>query len=257
MNRQQRRLLLADRVAEGGELGFADAAAMFGVSEMTIRRDVEALEAQGRVRRVPGGMMSIRGGNGYEPPFSSRVMTQAREKADIARAVADLLVPGSRVMIDTGSTGLAVAKAVRGRGLGLTVLTPNLLVAMQLVDEPDTSVFLTGGELRQGEMSLIGPATVQSLTAYNLDTYVMSVAGVDAERGISDYNVSEAATKRAAVAASDRVIVCVDASKLDKVFLTNVAAFAEVDVLVTDGEAGNRSVLAARDAGVEVVLVAH
>lgn len=224
---------------------------------MTIRRDVEALEEQGVMRRVPGGVIATRGGAGYEPPFASRVMSQAREKEHVAGATVDLLVPGSRVMIDTGSTGLAVAKAVRGRGLGLTVLTPNLLVAMQLVDEPDTSVFLTGGELRQGEMSLIGPDTVQSLSSYNIDTYVMSVAGVDAERGISDYNRSEAATKRAAVAASDRVIVCVDASKLDQVFLTNVAALSEIDILVTDGDPENRSIRAAVEAGVAVVHVPH
>ena len=248
---------LAARVTEDGELGFTDAATLFGVSEMTIRRDVEALEEQGVVRRVPGGVIATNGAAGYEPPFASRVMSQAREKEHVAGATADLLVPGSRVMIDTGSTGLAVAKALRGRGLGLTVLTPNLLVAMQLVDEPDTSVFLTGGELRQGEMSLIGPDTVHSLSSYNIDTYVMSVAGVDAERGISDYNRSEAATKRAAVEASDRVIVCVDASKLDQVFLTNVAALSEIDILVTDGDPENRSIRAAVEAGVTVVHVPH
>lgn len=106
-------------------------------------------------------------------------------------------------------------------------------------------------------MSLIGPDTVHSLSSYNIDTYVMSVAGVDAERGISDYNRSEAATKRAAVEASDRVIVCVDASKLDQVFLTNVAALSEIDILVTDGDPENRSIRAAVEAGVTVVHVPH
>lgn len=254
MNSKQRRRLLIERVTDAGELGFAAAAGLFGVSEMTIRRDVEALEEQGLVRRVPGGVIGARGQGSYEPPFASRLLSQTREKEHVARAVADLLLPGAHVMLDSGSTAFAVAKAIRGRGLGLTVVTPALLVAMELVDEPDTTVFVTGGELRPGELSLIGPETVQALGSYNIDTFVMGVGGVDAERGVSDYNRAEAATKRAGAAASTRIIVCVDASKLDQVYLSNVAALSEIDVLVTDGDPANRTIVAAREAGVQVVL---
>lgn len=256
MKSQQRRRLLAERVAERGEVSFAEAAESFGVSEMTIRRDVESLEDEGLVRRVPGGVIPAQGPVG-EPPLASRVLSQVHEKEHIARAAAGLLTPGSRVMLDSGSTALAVAKAIRGRGLGLTVITPAVFVAMELVDEPNTTVFLTGGELRPGELSLVGPETVQSLAAYNIDTYVMGVAGIDAERGVSDYNRNEAATKRAAVAASDRILLCIDASKLDRVHLTNVAALTEIDVIVTDGDPANRTILAAQQAGVKVVIVEH
>lgn len=252
MNTAQRRQLLSDRVAEVGEVGFAHAAELYGVSEMTIRRDVEALESQGLVRRVPGGVIST---GSYEPTIASRVLTQSREKEGIARAAADLLVPGECVLIDSGSTALAVAKAIRGRRLGLTVVTPNLLAGLELVDEEGTSVILPGGELRPGEMSLIGPETIQAYGTYNIDTYLMGVGGVDAERGISDYNRSEAAKKRAGVTASHRVIVCVDASKLDRFFLSSVATLKDVDVLVTDGAPDNRTIEAARRAGVQVVLV--
>ena len=221
---------------------------------MTVRRDVEALAEQGLVRRVPGGVIATTAQGAYEPPFASRLLTQTREKEHVARAAADLLAPGEHVMLDSGSTAFAVAKAVRGRGLGLTVVTPALLVAMELVDEPDTTVFVTGGELRPGELSLIGPETVQALGSYNIDTFIMGVGGVDAERGISDYNRGEAATKRAGVAASKRIVVCVDASKLGEVFLSNVAALADIDVLVTDGDPANHTTAAARKAGVTVVL---
>lgn len=244
---------MANRVAEHAELTFAEAAELFSVSEMTIRRDVEALEAQGLVRRVPGGLISTRS---LEPPIASRLMTQVAEKEHIAAAVVGLLGVGSRVMIDSGSTALAVAKAIRGRGLGLTVLTPSLLAAMELVDEEGATVIVTGGELRPGELSLIGPETVDTVSSYNIDTYVMGVAGVD-PRGISDYNRSEAATKRAGVASCQRVIVCVDASKLDQSYLSNVAAMSDVQVLVTDGDPGNPTVQAAREAGVRVITVSQ
>jgi DeoR/GlpR family transcriptional regulator of sugar metabolism len=252
VNRAQRRQLLSDRVAELGEIGFAQAAQLYGVSEMTIRRDVEALEEQGLVRRVPGGVIST---GESEPAIASRVLSQAREKEGIAQAVADLLVPGECILLDSGSTALAVAKAIRGRELGLTVVTPNLLAALELVGEPGTAVILPGGELRPGEMSLVGLETVQAYGTYNIDTYLMGVGGVDAERGISDYNRSEAAKKRAGVSASRRVIVCVDASKLDRFYLSSVAAIEDVDVLVTDGAPDNETIKAAQRAGVQVVLV--
>lgn len=245
--------MLVDFLATAGELGFTEAAQRFGVSEMTIRRDVEALEEQHLVRRVPGGVIATQG-YGYEPPFASRVQSRSHEKEHIARTAAELLAPGERVLIDVGSTALAVAKAIRGRGLGLTVLTPGLLVAMELVEEPDTVVFMTGGELRRGDMSLVGAEAVASLASYNVDTFIMGVSGVDAERGVSDVNPSEAAKKRVGVASSNRVILCVDSSKLNSIFFAHVADLAEIDVLVTDGDPGDRTIEAARRAGVEVLL---
>jgi DeoR/GlpR family transcriptional regulator of sugar metabolism len=250
----KRRALIEQRVVADGEIDFASLADEFKVSEMTIRRDVNVLEEQGVVRRVTGGAISLVG-KASEPAFETRAAQAATEKAHMAGAVVELLQPHETVILDSGSTVLAVARAIRGRGLGLTVVTPSLLVAAELADDEGTTVLLAGGQVRPGELSLIGSETEATFSLYNCDAYVMGIAGVDARRGITEYHREEANVKKAAIAASDRVIVVADMSKLGRVQLMNVASFEQVDYLVTDGPAEDPAVRAAGEKGVEVVHV--
>ena len=256
MDAKSRRDRIAQRVRTDREVGFAELAAEFDVSEMTIRRDVEALETLGVVRRVVGGAIALKGKD-TEPSFATRVADAAEEKRHIADVVADLIVPSETLILDSGSTALAVAQSLRGRRLALTVVTPSLLVALALIDEADTTVVLTGGELRPGELSLIGPAAVDTLANYNCDTFVMGVAGIDGVRGISDYHQAESGVKRAASRRADRVIVAADKSKLGRVTFVSIAALAQIDVIITDGEPDHPTLIAAREAGVDVVCVDH
>jgi DeoR/GlpR family transcriptional regulator of sugar metabolism len=250
-----RRDLIAERVRVEREVRYAELATEYDVSEMTIRRDMEALETLGVVRRVVGGAIALKGKDN-EPAFETRVADAAEEKRHIADAVADLIGPGETVILDSGSTALAVAQSLRGRRLGLTVLTPSVLAALELVDEEDTTVVLTGGELRPGELSLIGPAAEDTLANYNCDTFVMGVAGIDGIRGISDYHQADSRVKRAASKRADRVIVAADQSKLGRVTFTSIAALAEIHVIITDGDPGHPTLVAARQAGVDVICVA-
>lgn len=255
MDAKTRRDRIQRRIRTELEVGYAELAAEFDVSEMTIRRDVEALESQGVVRRVVGGAITTKGlkGPDTEPSFATRVADAAEEKRHIAELVADLIGRNETLILDSGSTALAVAQSLKGRGLGLTVVTPSVLVALALVDEPGTTVVLTGGELRPGELSLIGPAAEDTLAGYNCDTYVMGVAGIDGDRGISDYHQAESRVKRAASKRADRVVVAADKSKLGRVTFVSIAALAEVDLIVTDGPTDHPALVAARHAGVDVV----
>lgn len=258
MDARTRRDRIERRIRTDLEVGYSELAAEFDVSEMTIRRDVEALETQGVVRRVVGGAISTKGLSGpdTEPSFATRVADAAVEKRHIADVVADLIGRNETVILDSGSTALAVAQSLKGRGLGLTVVTPSVLAALTLVDEPDTTVVLTGGQLRPGELSLIGPTTEDTLGHYNCDTFVMGVAGIDAGRGISDYHQAESRVKHAASKRADRVVVAADKSKLGRVTFVTIAALSDVDLIVTDGEPDHPSLVAARTAGVDVVCVA-
>ncbi|TRW84958.1 DeoR/GlpR transcriptional regulator [Mycolicibacterium sp. 018/SC-01/001] len=249
-----RRDHIEQRVRAAREMTYAALATEFDVSEMTIRRDVEALEASGVVRRVVGGAIALQGKD-TEPSFATRMADAAQEKIHIADVVADLIGMNETVILDSGSTALAVANSLRGRGLGLTVVTPSVLAALALVEEPDTTVVLTGGELRSGELSLIGSAAEDTLANYNCDTYVMGVAGIDGERGISDYHQAESRVKRAASRRADRVIVAADKSKLGRVTFVSIAALSSVAVIVSDGPPDHPALVAARDAGVEVICV--
>lgn len=252
MSAETRREGISQRILDMGEADFASLAREFGVSEMTVRRDIDLLEGRGLVRRVFGGAISFTS-KAYEPPFESRAADAATEKAHIARATVDLLHEKETVVLDSGSTVLAVARAIRGRGLGLTVITPSVPVALELSDEPNTTVLLTGGMLRPGELSLIGPEAESTFDLYNCDTYVMGIAGFDGVRGASEYHREEGSVKRAAVRAADRVIVAADHSKLGRVQLVHVASIASITAIVTDGDPEVATLVAAREAGVQVV----
>lgn len=253
MSGEDRRRLIELRLLDAGELTYAELVEELGVSEMTVRRDVETLETKGVLRRILGGAISA-SGKGTEPRFSARVTRSATEKRHIAEAVAGLLHPRETVILDGGSTVLALARAIRGRGLGLTVVTSSLLVGLTLADEPETRLLLNGGLLRSGELTLVGPGATEAYRHYNADTYVMGAAGVDAARGITDYHVEESRVKRAALEAADRVILAVDASKLGNVQLVNIAPLEAATVIVTDGPGDHPALVAARALGIEVVL---
>ena len=254
MDVTERRKFIAEQVSAHGEVEFTALADACDVSEMTIRRDIEALEHDGLLRRVVGGAIAI-GGTAQEPPFHSRASVAAQEKEHIARAVVDLLSPGETVLLDSGSTVLSVAREIRQRELPLTVVTPSVLAGLELSDCPAITVYLAGGLLRPGELSMIGSDTVEYLGRFNCDTAVLGVAGVDSAGGISDYHHDEAYVKKAAMAMAKRTIVAADQTKLGRSALVKITDLGEVSVLVTDAEPGNKTLRSAEVAGVSVVTV--
>lgn len=221
---------------------------------MTIRRDVEVLESKGVLRRVMGGAISV-GAAASEPTFEARAAQAATQKTHIASAVVDLLNERETVIIDSGSSALAVAREARARHLPLTVITPSLLVATELSAEQETEVFVTGGQLRPGELSLIGAGAEEGFARFNASTFVMGVAGVDATAGVTDYHYAEAHVKRAAARSAQRIVVVADATKLGRVQLVSIAALSEIDTIVTDGPADHPTLVTARAAGVTVICV--
>lgn len=254
MEAQERRELIERRILSDGEASFKTLALEFDVSEMTIRRDLELLEQAGSVRRIMGGAIAAHG-TAVEPGFDARALVGAREKVNIAMAAVNHLRQGETVVLDSGSTALAVARTIVGRGLGLTVVTPSILVAYELHNEPNTTVLVTGGTVRPGELSLVGAESVAAFERYNCDVYIMGVSGIDGKRGLSDYSNEEGAVKRAALRAAERVIVVADASKLGRVHLTNVAQPGEIDLLITDGPPAHPALVSLRGAGVTVECV--
>lgn len=240
-------------LARNGEVAVADLARRFTVSEMTIRRDLEALEADGTARRIRGGAISAVS-RSYEPPLALRTTEAAPAKQAIGRAAVALIADGETAVVDSGTTTLDLAKALHGRR-AVTVVTPSLLVAGELGNETDMRVLVTGGWLRHGEMSLVGAGAEEYFADVNCDVAFIGVAGIDVEKGLTEYNLDDTKVKRAAIASARRLVVLADAAKIGRVAFATVAPLARVDVLVTDAAADDPLSRALSDHGAEIVRV--
>lgn len=248
----KRRSRIGESVVANGHGDYTTLAERFGVSEMTVRRDIEALEEQGVVRKVLGGAIPAIG-TADEPEFSSRAARAAESKGHLAEAAVALLKPRETVILDSGSTVLAVAREIKGKELGLTVITPSLTSAFELVSEPDTTVLVAGGRVRPGELTTVGAEAEEALGRYYCDTYIMGIAGVHHEFGLSEYNREESEVKRAAMAAARRVVLVVDQTKFGLVHLVRIGPLSTLSHIVTDAPDDHPGVVAARNLGVEVV----
>jgi DeoR/GlpR family transcriptional regulator of sugar metabolism len=235
-----------------GQVSVTELSARAGVSEMTIRRDLEALEREGLVKRVHGGAISSVS-RGYEPPFAIRANRNIEKKERVAGKVVSLLSEGETVILDVGTTVLEVARALNGRG-NLTVLTPSLRVAQLLGDDPGIRLMVTGGLARPGELSLIGSLAENAFAEFRFDTFVMGVGGVDADAGVTEYNPDDARVKRAALASARRRIVATDSSKIGKVTFARICPLEQIDILVTDTDATEEMLTPIQAADVQVVI---
>ncbi len=217
------------RVADS--VSVAELAAEHGVSEMTIRRDLDELAQQGVVRRVRGGALSLLL-RGEEPPFEVREREATAAKRRIADEVAALLADGEAVLLDGGTTALEVARAVRDRRL--TVLPLALQPARELAAAPRIRLVLPGGEVRKGELNFVGPLTETSIRALRFDTAVIGCCGLSAEHGLTAHDLPEVAIKQAAIASARRIVVACDSGKFGRTAFGAVCGLDRLDVVVTD-----------------------
>ncbi|MFD7895527.1 DeoR/GlpR family DNA-binding transcription regulator [Streptomyces sp. NPDC059743] len=240
---------ITDAVRGSGQLSVAELAELTGASEMTVRRDLEVLSDQGVLERYRGGARSLLL-RGEEPPFALRAQEGMEAKRRIAAAVAELIADGESVVIDSGTTCLEVARALEDRRL--TVMPLSLHAANALTGAPRLKLLLPGGEPRSGELALTGPLTEASLAALRFDTAVIGCCGLTAKDGLTSYDLSDAAVKRAAIASARRVIAVADAAKFSRTALAFVAPVSALHAVVTDEAAPEEETGAMAAAGVSV-----
>ncbi|MFC7384458.1 DeoR/GlpR family DNA-binding transcription regulator [Sphaerisporangium rhizosphaerae] len=222
---------IMDALMTADSVSVAELAARHGVSEMTIRRDLDELAQQGVVRRVRGGAQSLLL-RGEEPPFGVREHEAPEAKLRIAAEVAGLLADGEAVVLDGGTTALAVAREIRDRRL--TVLPLSVQGIQALSDAPRIRLVLPGGEVRHGELNIGGPLTVNTIASLRFDTAVIGCCGLSAEHGVTAHALDDVAVKQAAIASARRVVVAADSAKFRQTAFAAVCPPAAVDVLVTD-----------------------
>ncbi len=230
----QRQDRILERVGQYGAARVSELVELLGVSDMTIRRDIEVLAARGLVERVHGGVTAVSGHSTDEPGFTVKSSLQTEEKRAIARAAVELVEPGAAVAISAGTTTYEVARELR-HVPDLTVVTNSIPVA-QLLHESgrsDLTVVLTGGT-RTPSDALVGPVAVGSLHTLHVDWLFLGVHGLDVSAGLTTPNMVEAETNRALLATARRCVVVADHTKWGVVGLSTIAGLDEVDVLVSD-----------------------
>ncbi|ALO99788.1 DeoR-family transcriptional regulator [Streptomyces hygroscopicus subsp. limoneus] len=253
MSTVERHRLIAQAVQEAGTATVAELADLTGASEMTVRRDLDHLAAQGVLERFRGGARTLLL-RGDEPPFALRTHEAVDAKRRIAAEVASLITDGETVLLDSGTTCLEVARLLRGRQI--TVMPLSLQAIDVLGDAPEpTALLVPGGRPRAGEGALIGPLTLASLSALRFDTAVLGCCGLTDGDGMTAYDLDEAAVKKAVVASARRVIAAADGSKLGRTAHAYVGPSTLVDVLVTDATAPADETTALENSGITVKIV--
>ena len=232
-----------------GRLDVASTAATFGTAEMTIRRDLDRIVALGMARRVRGGAISLLM-RGEELPFALRVLDRAEAKGRIAAAVAAVLRDGEAVVLDSGTTAVLVGRELANRRL--TVMPMTLHAASALAAHESIRLLLPGGDVRPGELAMVGPLALASIGALRFDTAVLTCCGLDDDR-ITTHDLGEAEVKRAMIQSAARVILAADGTKFRQTALAVVAPTTDVDMIVTDTDAPAEAVDSLRAAGLEVV----
>jgi DeoR/GlpR family transcriptional regulator of sugar metabolism len=230
---QQRQASILDRIRREGGARVADLVRVLGVSDMTIRRDIEVLAERGLVAKVHGGAIAI-DGTTDEPGYAAKSEQQRAEKLAIAREAAQLVRPGSAVGISAGTTTAALARELV-EVAELTVVTNSIPVAdvFYLHGRPDQTVVLTGGT-RTPSDALVGPVAQEAAARINLDQLFLGVHGMSARAGYTTPNLSEADTNRSLVAAARKLIVLADHTKWDMIGIATIASLDEAQVVVTD-----------------------
>jgi DeoR/GlpR family transcriptional regulator of sugar metabolism len=231
---RQRQAFILERVREQGGVRVADLVRALGVSDMTVRRDLELLHDRGLLEKVHGGAASIEGSSKFEPGFTVKSGMMEREKERIAEAAAGLVEPGTAIAISAGTTTFALARRLVDVP-GLTVVTNSVPVADALHKDgrSDQTVILSGG-VRTPSDALVGPFAVEVIRSLHVDTVFMGVHGMDPKSGFTTPNILEAETNRALIDAGRHLVLLADHSKWGVVGISSIGRLEEADVLITD-----------------------
>ncbi|NIJ10452.1 DeoR/GlpR family transcriptional regulator of sugar metabolism [Saccharomonospora amisosensis] len=231
---RQRQAMILDEARRTGAVRVSDLVDRLGVSDMTVRRDLDVLASRGLVEKVYGGATTVTTMSTHEPGFEAKSVRQRAQKEAIAAAAAALIRPGTAIGMSAGTTTWTLARAL-GPIPGLTVVTNSIRVADVLrgSGEPDRTVVLTGG-VRTPSDALVGPVAVQSLRSLHLDIVFLGVHGMADGPGFTTPNLTESETDRALVEAGRKLVVLADHTKWGMVGISTIADLTEADVVVSD-----------------------
>lgn len=250
---EERRQAIASLVNSTGRVTVAELSRNFGVSEVTIRQDLQALAERQVLVRTHGGAVPAAGGLA-ELQLGLRRQTQVTEKTRIGAAGAALVQDGDAIVLDASSTSLAIAHHLRGRQ-DLTVITYSLEVLNELTSAPQIDVVLMGGFFQRATMSLIGAYGLDQLRQYNIRLGFFGAHGLDAQTGLTDVSATEARVKAELLPHCREVVAVLDATKWGRVGSVTFAPPHKIHRIITNAGAPPALVAAMEERGIAVITV--
>lgn len=252
LNEERRRIIL-ETVEQEGRVLVKDLASRLQTSSVTIRKDLEILHRRGLVQRSHGGAIRATNEPVLDPNLSGKEKQHWKEKRRIGEAAAGMVKAGESIILDSGTTTTAVARALRSRGQ-LTVITNAVNIASELAGT-SIHVILTGGSLRENSFSLVGPLAEQTLHRLCADILFLAVDGFEVQVGPTTPNLAEAHVNRVMVDTARRVIVVCDSSKFGRRSLCQIAPPSKINQVITDSRISKADLAALTEAGVKVTVV--
>ncbi len=249
MERHQKILDMLNNV---GEIRVNEASRIFGVSEVCIRNDLSELESKGMLSRVHGGAISA-----YEPYYNmslaQRSNTNKEEKDEIAAKIADMIHDNQAVMMNAGTTALAVMrKLVKKKNI--TIITNSIVLALEGAKYKNFRIILLGGDVDFEYQFVYGILTLNQLDEYYADKFIMSADGIDVRGGITTYYDQEAEICRKMIEHSKSTIAALDYTKIGRIALKKFADIKDIDCLVTNSNVSLSSLEELKEADLKIVL---
>ncbi len=251
----ERREQIIQRLRQQGSVQVNDLSSFFGVSTVTIRNDLAFLEKQGIAVRAYGGALICESNVPVmEPSVEDKSSLNTAVKRSIARAAVELIKPGHRVILDSGTTTYEIARLMR-QHTNVIAMTNGMNVANALLEAEGVELLMTGGHLRRQSQSFYGDQAEQSLQNYHFDMLFLGVDAIDLERGVSTHNEDEARLNRRMCEVAERIIVVTDSTKFNRSSLHKIIDTQRIDMIIVDEGIPEESLEGLRKHGIEVVLV--
>jgi DeoR family transcriptional regulator of aga operon len=248
-----RRKKILEHIKETGEVLVTRLSKEFGVSEVTIRNDLENLEKKNLLVRARGGAIHTENHVGIDQQIAEKNKIHASEKAAIGKVAASLINDGDTIIIDSGTTTAEIVKHL-GRIKHLNVITNALNIANLLMAQPSINVIIPGGYLRQNAMSLVGPLAEKNLRNFFVDKVFLSTDGFDTRQGIFTPNIDEAHLNGIMIEITKEVILVTDSSKFKRKSLAFICGLDKIKKVVTDAAIADDDKKRLEEAGVEVLV---
>src|SRR5581483_4887555 len=250
---EERRRAILEILNQEGRVLVKDLAGRFQTSQVTIRKDLETLHTQGLVHRTHGGALTAQAGALLDPSLREKEKLHRKDKQRIGEAAAALVKEGESVVLDSGSTTTAIARALKGFRR-LTVITNAVNIAAELAGT-SIEVILTGGTLRENSFSLVGPLAEETLRRLSADILFLGVDGFDVHFGLTTPNLLEAKVNRVMVEIARRTVVVCDSSKFGRRSLSLICPPRAVHQTITDSHISKNDLHALEEAGIQITLV--